>query len=248
MKTTVESRLTEKKSVMQKAAKIAGITFLFNLIVPTLSYVFIQSHLIAGDNLFAIAENLSKNESLFRIGFLFELILSVGLIILGYSLYIILSHLNQYFARFAFVLKVLEATLMAVISLLSFVAFQMLVNSGELFSASDTNIKIITGFLLSQHSLLNSVPMLFLGIEMVVFSILLYKSAFIPKLISAFGIFSFVLIFVFSILSIINPNSNYMLLTLPSFLFELICGIWLLLKGISLKHLKPANQVHYESF
>jgi len=233
MKTTIERRLTEEKSVTQKAGRIAGITFLFNLIVPTLGYIFIQKKLFIQGNLLSTAENILKNEGLFRLGILLEVFLSVGLVVLGYSLFLLLKHVNLYLAKFAFILKVVEASLMAVVTLFSFFALQLLIHSAEISTLNENSITIFAGFIFNQHDILNSVPMFFLGIEMVLFTVLLYKSALVPKWISGFGILSFSLIFIYAILSIIHPASNLMLLTLPSFIFELICGGWLLIRGIS---------------
>lgn len=235
MKITVENKTTEQKSIIYKAGKIAGITFLFNLIVPTLGYVFIQSKLLVKENPVLTAENIINNEFLFRIGILLEMFLAVGLVALGYSLFLLLRLVDKIISKFAFILKVVEASLMAVVTLFSFFALQILIHSNEFPALIENNIHILTGFAFEQHSTLNSVPMLFLGIEMILFSFLLYRSELIPKLISGFGIFSFSLIFIYGIFSIINPAMNLMALTLPSFLFELICGCWLLIKGISIK-------------
>jgi len=236
MKTITDNNLTEKKSVMQKAGSIAGITLLFNLIVPTLGYIFIQSKLFVQGSLFLTAENIHDNEGLFRLGILLELFLAVGLVTLGYSLYVLLKHINPHLAKFAFILKVVEAALMAVVTLFSFFALQLLINSAQISTLNENSIHVYAGFIFNQHGILNTVPMFFLGIEMIIFTVLLYKSAFVPKWISGFGILSFSLIFIYAILSIIHPATNMMLLTLPSFLFELICGSWLLLKGISSKN------------
>lgn len=233
MKTITDSNLVQEKSVIQKAGRIAGITLLFNLIVPTLGYVFIQSRLFVQGNLFSTAQNILNNEGLFRLGILLEVFLAVGLVALGYSLYLLLKHLNPYLAKFAFILKVVEASLMTVVTLFSFFALQLLINSSQISTLNENSINVFAGFIFSQHGKLNSLPMLFLGIEMVIFTVLLYKSAFVPKLISGFGIFSFSLIFIYAILSIILPTLNLMILTLPSFVFELVCGSWLLIRGIS---------------
>ena len=78
--------------------------------------------------------------------------------------------------------------------------------------------------------------MVFLGIEMVIFSALLVRSKLIPLFIPLFGIIAFALIFIYGLLNILMPTAHIMMLTLPSFLFELICGGWLLVKGISVKN------------
>ena len=238
MKTITDNNLKEEISVMQKAGRIAGITLLFNLTVPTLGYIFIQSKLFVKGNLFLTAKNILQNEGLFRTGILLELFLAVGLVALGYSLFVLLKHINPYLAKFAFILKIVEASLISVVTLLSFFAMQLLIHSAEISTLNENSIHVFAGFIFNQHGILNAIPMFFLGIEMGLFSVLLYKSAFVPKWISGFGILSFSLIFLYAILSVIDPATNLMTLTLPSFLFELFCGSWLLFKGISINHLK----------
>ncbi len=239
MKTENLDRNVEQNSNLKMAGLVAGIAFLFNLLIPTLGFLFIQSQLFVASNPLETVEKVLNNKSLFRLGILSELILTIGLIILGYSLYMLVRHVNKTFARFAFILKLVEATIMTVVTLISFLALQLLLSSDILLNQG-SDIKLMAGLIINQHSVINSIPMLFLGLEMVIFTVLLYKSELIPRSISVFGMIAFALIFIYGIISIIIPDSNIMLLTLPSFLFELVCGIWLLVKGISINKLAGA--------
>jgi hypothetical protein len=211
----------------QKTGKFAGYLFLFNLLIPTLGYVFVQSKLFVAGNPIQTSTNIIANENMFRIGLLSEFILSVGLILLGISLYQLLRNINTLFARIALLLKTTEAALVAVVSLLSFLALQILIGN----SPSGIDSESLAGILFNQHGTLNSVPMVFLGIEMVIFNYLFCKSQMIPKWMARFGMISFVLIFIFSICSTVAPQLASMLLTLPSFIYELVIGIWLIIKG-----------------
>lgn len=219
---------------LQKTAKFAGILFLFNLLIPTLGYVLVQSKLVVLDNPLLTSTQIIANETLFRLGILFELMLSVGLIFLGFSLYFILRNVDAFFSKIALILKATEATLMATASLLSFFALQILIGNYESF----VDTKSLAGIIVIQHGALNSIPMIFLGIEMVIFNVLFYLSAMIPRWISVVGIIAFVLIFMFAFFSIIEPKLASMLLTLPSFIYELIIGLWLLIKGVKVHHSK----------
>jgi len=215
---------------IQTTAKFTGYLFLFNLLIPTLGYVFIQAKLFVAGNAIQTSNNILANEKMFRFGMLSEFILSIGLILLGISLYSLLRNVNRLLARIALLLKTTEATLMAIVGLLSFLALQILIGN----SPSGIHINALAGILFNQHGTLNSIPMIFLGIEMVIFNYLLCKSQMIPRWIARFGIISFFLIFIFSISSILEPKFASMLLTLPSFIYELIIGIWLITKGVRL--------------
>ena len=70
-----------------KAARVAGFMFLFSLIVPLLNWVFVLSKFVVAENVTATANNIMANEFQFRIGITIELIMSVGLIVLGLALY-----------------------------------------------------------------------------------------------------------------------------------------------------------------
>jgi hypothetical protein len=78
-----------------KAAKVAGIMFLLSLIVPSLNWGFILSELIVAENAIATANNIMANVFQFRIGLTVELIMSVGLVVLGLALYIVLKPVNN---------------------------------------------------------------------------------------------------------------------------------------------------------
>lgn len=213
---------------IQQTASFSGYLFLFNLLIPTLGYLFVQSKLSVAGNPLLTSNQIIANEQVFRFGLLSEFILSIGLILLGYSLYVILKKTNPFFSKLALLLKTTEATLMAVVSLLSFLALQILVSNGQ----TGIDNKSLAGLLFNQHGTLNSIPMMFLGIEMVIFNFLFYSSRMIPRWIAVFGIISFILIFIFSICSLIEPEFASMLFTLPSFIYELIIGFWLIIKGV----------------
>lgn len=83
------------------------------------------------------------NENMFRIGLLSEFMLSIGLILLGISLYTLLRNVNTLLARIGLLLKTTEATLMAVVTLLSFLALQILIGN----SPSGIDGKSLAGIL-----------------------------------------------------------------------------------------------------
>ena len=110
----------------RKAARVAGFMFLFSLIVPLLNWTFVLSELVVAENAIATANNIIANEFQFRFGIAIELIMSVGLIVLGMALYIILKQVNKNLALLALVWKFVEATIAAAIVLVSFIALQVL--------------------------------------------------------------------------------------------------------------------------
>jgi len=211
--------------------------FLFAFIVPTLNWTFLLSGLNVADNVIATASNIITNELLFRIGITIELFMAIGLIILGLALYIILKPIGKSLALAALLIKLIEATMAATLVLVSFISLQFITGSAYLTAFTPEQLQAPVGFLLRQHTALFAIPMVFLGLDMMVFSYLFLKSKYIPRSLAGFGILSFALIFVHALMFILAPEYatmpiNQIIFWAPSGLFEIIIGIWLLVKGI----------------
>ncbi len=222
------------------AARVAGFMFLFSLIVPLLNWTLMLSKLIVPENVMATANNIMAHESLFRIGLTVELFMSVGLILLGLALYVLLKPVNKTLTLFALCLKLAEATLVAVIVLVSFIALQFLSGTASLTAFTPVQLQTPVGFLLNAHAVLFSIPMLFLGLDMMLFSYLFFRSKYIPRILAGFGILSFALIFIHALMYILAPQYaampiNQIIFYAPSGLFEIIIGIWLLTKDLKVQ-------------
>ncbi len=223
-----------------KAVKVAGFMFLFAFIVPTLNWAFVLSKLIVAENVMATAKNIMANELLFRIGITIELIMSVGLVVLATALYIILKPVNKSLALLALSLKLVEAAIVVAIVLVSFIALQILTGQAYLTAFTPEQLQAPVGFLLNRHTAMYSIPMVFLGLDMMVFSYLFFKSEYIPRKLAGFGILSFALIFIHALMFILAPKYatmpiNQVIFWAPSGLFEVTIGIWLLFKGINVQ-------------
>jgi hypothetical protein len=223
-----------------KAARVAGFMFLFSLIVPLLNWTFVLSKLVVAENVIATANNIMANEFQFRIGITIELIMSAGLIVLALALYIILKPVNRNLALLALFLKLAEATITAAIVLVSFIALQVLNGDAYVTVFTPEQLQVPVGLILNAHFATYSIPMVFLGLDMMVFSYLFFKSKYIPRILAGFGILSFALIFIHALMFILAPKYatmpiNQVMFWAPSGLFEIIIGIWLLLKGVNVR-------------
>jgi len=217
--------------------KYAGFMFIFAFIGPTLNFAFTQSKLVDTASIINSANNVLANQMLFRIGITIELFLAFCLTVLALLLYTILKSINKNLALLALLLKFLEAAVVVAVVLISFITLQMLNESSALTVFSIDQLKVPLGFIVNAHTSLYSVPMVFLGLDMMIFSYLFYKSKYIPKILAIFGIISFALIFVHSIMYIITPGlastqAIQGIFYAPSGIFELVIGTWLLSKGI----------------
>ena len=209
-----------------KAARLAGFMFLLAFIVPTLNWVFVLSRFSDAENALNTANNIMVKEFIFRLGLTVELFMSVSLLLLGWALYRLLKPINHSLSLLALLLKSVEATLMAVTVLIPFIALQ---------TYSSEHVQPPLGLIFNSHTAITSIPMVFLGMDMILFSYLFFKSRYIPRLLAVFGILSFALIFIHACMYILVPeyatmSVNQIIFWTPSGLFELIIGSWLLFK------------------
>jgi hypothetical protein len=224
----------------RKAAKVAGFMFLFSLIVPSLNWAFVLSQFIVAENVISTAQNIMANELLFRIGITIELMMSAGLIVLALALYIILKPVNRNLALLGLLWKLAEAIIAAAIVLVSFIALQVLNGDAYVTVFLPEQLQVPIGLILNAHVATYSIPMVFLGLDMIVFSYLFFKSKYIPRILAGFGILSFALIFIHALMFILVPKYatmpiNQVIFWTPSGLFEIIIGIWLLSKGLKVQ-------------
>ena len=129
---------------------------------------------------------------------------------------------------------------MVAIVLVSFIALHILNGEAYLSAFTLEQLQVPVGLILNSHTTIYSIPMVFLGLDMIVFSYLFFKSKYIPKILAGFGILSFALIFIHALMYIIAPEYammpiNQIIFWVPSGLFEIIIGIWLLSKGLNVQ-------------
>lgn len=225
-------------TTQRRAVKIAGIFFILNLLIPLLNWIFVLSKLNVSENILATASNIISNELQFRIGITVELFMSAGLIILAIVLYSILKSVNQKLALLALLLKLIEAALMAVTVVIPFLALQIITGEASTSAFTLEQLQFPLGLIFNSHTAITSIPMVFLGLDMMIFSYLFLKSRYIPKLLAGFGILAFALIFIHALMFILAPDYaempiNQIIFWMPSGVFEIIIGMWLLIKGIN---------------
>jgi len=241
---------TEEAS-QRKAAKVAGLMFLFIVIGWTLNWTLVDSKLIVAGNATATVNNIMANELLFRIGITNQLIFSISGVVLALALYILLKPVNKNLALLALLLKLIEAIIGAVMVLVAFFALQMLNGITYLTVFKPEQLQDIVGLFLSVRSTGSTISMVFLGMNLIVFLYLLFKSKYVPGILAGFGILSYSLILVYSLANILVPqnatvltmvNTISMIFFAPSILFELMIGIWLLIKGINVQQRDVKNE------
>ena len=222
---------TNADTSLNKTARIAGLLFLCTFIFPTIVWILVTSKFIVPGNVMAAANTIMANESLFRIGIVSELIKSAIAVVFALTLYILLKSVNKNLALLALFLKLTEGILLAVIALVYLIALLII---GQ---AASSAVFALVGSLINSYFYISAIMLVFHGLSSMIYLYLLLKSEYVPVKLAGFGSISYALVFAYSLLLILAPNSatKQMIQAIclaPSILTELILGSWLLIKGV----------------
>ncbi|MEJ2193833.1 MAG: DUF4386 domain-containing protein [Ignavibacteriaceae bacterium] len=184
------------------------------------------------------------NEFLFRFGSVSILILYVTVIILSVLLYLILKSVNKNLALIAMVFRIGEALLGVTTVLISYILLGLLNNQFNATSIANDQLKILVTALLDARTTGLYLVLLLVGLGGTLFFYLFYKALYIPKILSIWGMFTYLSMLILSLISILLPDLPDMIESILfglGTLFELTIGIWLLFKGINIQQISYNN-------
>jgi len=212
---------TYNKSTL-KTLRVTGLLLLLCMLIPTLNWIIIFSP-------FQSYVNILDKEFIFRVNIINQIISAICIIVLGFHLHQILKKYHHKISSLALGFRMIEAGIFLVIALLFLVVFSMLKYSLIELSVFRELVKNYIPY--------TAVPGIFMGISMLLFSILFYVSSFIPKWLAIMGIASYAIVIIYDSSVILNPNTGPMIQVIgsaPVGLFQIIIAFYL----IFIKHKK----------
>jgi hypothetical protein len=220
----------------RKAAKAVGFVYLFALAPAIFAEFYVLDKLIVSDNVAQTALNIMSHERLFRLGIACNLTVFALDIILITALYVVLKPVNRSLALLAAFWGLIETAVLVVAALSDFDVLRVLSGAGYLQAFEADRLQALARLSISAHGAAYNVGLVFAGLRSTVFCYLWFKSRFIPRALSAWGVFASFLLATCTFAFIIFPEARNVI-TIgyyggPIFIFELSMGLWLLLKGL----------------
>ena len=214
-------------------ARVAGLCYLFaQLFAVFFVYYIMKDVVVPGDDA-ATVENVVANEMRFRISVAGEIVVYAVVIPLAHALYVILKRVNKNLALLALLLRFAEAVLGALIAMLAGVIPLLLLKGEAAFGQQ--HMEALTGLFFQVREGWD-VVMLFYGAGGAIFCYLLFKSKCLPRMISAWGVITYLALLIMAPLNIITPDllSEVVVEVIwrSLFWFEVVSGTWLLVWGV----------------
>ncbi len=218
---------------LQKLSKLAGWFYFVIILCTVLVMIFIGgTYTVMGDSA-ASVEKMFIYPLHVRIVAVFEVFMFTAVIILSVFLFEITKSINPMLARTAMLLRFGEAMLGYLGIILSLGILSTVSDNASLESAN--NLPIL---LYDLKDLIYKILSVCISIGTIIFFSLFYKAEYIPKFLSIWGIVGFGLMLVASVLQVLDVSFGEIVSGIAAVLviiFELVLGIWLIVKGIKIK-------------
>jgi Domain of unknown function (DUF4386) len=218
-------------SPVKYAPRLLGAAFLF-VVLTSLSFGLLLKSAAGSGSISDVLASVSNNTALFRIVILDGLLNSTGIVALAVLLYVVLKEQGKLMARVALGLWLAEAIFYAIIQLGLLALIPLSTDFVAMGAPAGSFYQTLGDFLYNGvFSQGMTIHMWFYCTGGLLWYYLFYRSNYIPRVLSIFGLAAVSLGFV----AVVGQLLGYevpILLSIPLLPFELAIGGWLLFRGI----------------
>ena len=223
----------------QQMAKLAGVAYLFSLAIVVYANFGIYEPLHVAGNANETARRIADNKYLFRLGIVLDLIYAVGFATLLSSLYFVLKDVSRRLALLAAVWSLMYISAWVVITLDFYDALRLATGAKYLEAFADENLNALARLVLWARFDRYYGVLLFYSLGSMLFNLAWYKSGYIPKWLSLWGVIACAWCAVCAAGYLAYPELenilNIWLYDTPMSMYDLTLSIWLLSKGLNVK-------------
>jgi hypothetical protein len=181
--------------------------------------------------------NIAKNLTRMRISNLVALVNSVAIVVLAVLFYIVFGHQYKIIALVALGCFLAEAITLAVSKMGAYALIPLSQKFVEAGAPESSYFQTLGDFLYQGVDRMGyDIHMLFFCIGGILWYYLLYTSRYIPRILSGWGLVAACLITIPVLFGLYNRDFDFipvMILGLPYAPYELVLGVWLIVKGLA---------------
>jgi hypothetical protein len=213
-----------------KVSRVLGVAFVLQFITSFSSGVFIKPLWLVPDDIAETMLKIADQPGLLRVNILADMLTALGVIFLGAMLFLTLRKQNEKMALVGLALYILEGALLAASRMGT---FSLLYLSQEYAISGQPEILLTFGRMALEATdfVGDTLHILAFGLGAILFYYLLYKSGVVPRGLSLWGLITVFPILAGSLTAIFSYDLPFILFV-PYVPFELVVGVWLLVKGI----------------
>jgi len=221
-----------KLKKIQQQAKIVGFTYLTTTLIGFVNIFFVKAGIHKPEILLA-------SEFQFRMSILLDITMYTLVMWMAVALYLLTKSINKNRAMLGLVFRLAEVV-MGFVMVLLFAAPLIILKRAHNYQFTNDTLHSLATVYFDVYGMGSNLHLILMSIGAFIFIKLLQSASYVPKWLSYWGLFTYASLFIGLLVQIIYPDASkqFMIIMAPGALFELVFGIWLLIKGVDLKKIE----------
>lgn len=229
---------------LSQNARVAGILYIIVSVIGFVRLGYIPKALFVHGNPAATANNIAAHESLFRLGLFSELLGGVLWLLVPLALYRLLKGVDGDLAILMVILGSLMQVPLFFVNVVTDAAALLFALGADFLSVFDKTQR--DGFVrlfLNLHHQLDLANMIFWGLWLLPFGLLVYRSRFLPRFLGVWLILACFAWLALSFTGFLLPahEDTVYTITQPVVLGEVVTMLWLVIIGAKERRFAPAS-------
>lgn len=219
---------------INKTARMAGFLYLVIAVISAFGLIYVPAQLIVAGDAATTAHNIVASESLFRLGFMSNLITFTINVFVAVLLYQLLKPVNKNMAALMVILILVGLGIGMLNELNQFVALLLLSGADYLTAFTTEQLQALASLFLDIYQHGFSIAHIFWGLWLFPLGYLVFKSGFLPKVIGILLLIAGVGYLVDFALFFLLPDITVKVSEF-TFVGEVVLLLWLLIKGVNVE-------------
>lgn len=219
---------------INKTARLAGFLYLVIAVISAFGLIYVPAQLIVAGDAATTAHNIVASESLFRLGFMSNLITFTINVFVAVLLYQLLKPVNKNMAALMVILILVGLGIGMLNELNQFVALLLLSGADYLTAFTTEQLQALASLFLDIYQHGFSIAHIFWGLWLFPLGYLVFKSGFLPKVIGILLLIAGVGYLVDFALFFLLPDITVKVSEF-TFVGEVVLLLWLLIKGVNVE-------------
>ncbi len=223
-------------------ARVAGFLFLW-LIITGLAGALTISHIVGSGTFAETAKRIVASERIYRVALSSELVETLSALLLAFALYVTLKPVDKLLAQIAMYWRLGESFIGGVGMIFGFVRLRLYGSPQSIGTLGADQSQALVDLTRHAGVAAYNIGAIFFSIGSILFFYLFFRSRYIPRILSAFGVFASVVVTVMCFASLIFPEHavTFQYGWAPMAIAEVTTGFWLLFKGVNLQPQDSGN-------
>jgi len=217
-------------------ARIAGSLYLVVAVLGGFAELYVRSSIVVAGDAAGTADNIRASSTLFRVGFVSDLVQATFFLLTTMALYLLLRDVHELVARAMVVIVSVSVAIICLNLLNQYVALSVATGDEYTSTFGAAGSDALAGLYADMHAAGYLIAEIFFGLWLLPLGYLVYRSGYFPKLLGVLlmiGCFGYLADFFAHFLAPSVAESIELFVVAPAAVGELSFLAWLLIKAVA---------------